>query len=186
MKTKASLIIFAFAASCFSAHAEITAIKSTKKNDLAKLIKAAVFEGDATAPEIVPIQGDPDGGDGVSDGCVKVNSTSTGGLNGATAALGTVDAADQLISLSTHVFNKNSSYVKYSVQFYNTTDKRVLASSPQASLNPKDNSTEKTVTLEYRTTAEDQGDTIEIRWIQHSTDSTARDLYIDNFQVKTS
>ena len=81
-------------------------------------------------------------------------------------------------------FNKNKSYVKYSVQIYNATDKRVLASSLEATLNPKDETTEKTVKLEYKTTAEDKGDTLELRWLQLSTDSTARDLYVDNVKVE--
>jgi len=166
MKTKTNIITIALAASCLTVSAQVTAIDTTKKNDLAALIKAAVFEGEAPAPEVVPIQGDPDGGDGVADGCVKIDSKGKGGIFGAKAALGTVDSADKTISVSTHVFNKNKSFVKYAVQMYNVTDKRVLVSSPEDIFNPKKDSTEKTVKLEYKTTAEDKGDTIELRWVQ--------------------
>ena len=94
-----------------------------------------------------------------------------------------MNAAEKTISISTHLFNKNKSFVKYSVQIYNSTDKRVVASSPEDMFNPKKETTEKTVKLEYKTTAEDKGDTFELRWVQHCTDSTGRDLYIDNFKV---
>ena len=181
---KTTITITTLALSSFIAQAEIQALHLSKKNDLAAALKAVVFEGENTLPAIVPIQGDPDGGDGASDGCVKINSTATGGVIGAKIVLGTVDAADKTIHINTHLFNKNKSYVKYSVQIYNATDKRVLASSPEATLNPKDETTEKTVKLEYKTTAEDKGDTLELRWLQLSTDSTARDLYVDNVKVE--
>ncbi len=182
MKFQTTILTIVLSLSAFTANAEIKTIDLTKKNPLAAAMKPAVFEGEASAPDLASFQGDPDGGDGVADGCVKINSTGTGGVIGATLALGTADAADKIIDISTHVFNKNSSYVKYSVQIYNVSDKRVLASSPMEVLDKK-KGTEKTVKLQYKTTAEDKGDALELRWVQHSTDSTARDLFVDNVKV---
>ncbi|MEJ6571016.1 MAG: hypothetical protein QNL01_13605 [Akkermansiaceae bacterium] len=182
MKANATILSTALLLSSVVAHAEINTVNLTKKNPLSAAMKPAAFEGEASAPDLAPIQGDPDGGDGAADGCVKINSTGKGGFFGATLTLGTADSADKTIEISTHVFNVNTSYVKYSVQVYNVTDKRVLASSPMEVLDKK-KVTEKTVKLQYKTTAEDKGDTLELRWVQHSTDSTARDLYVDNVKV---
>ena len=184
MKIDSTITAMLLLASSLTSIAKIPAVHLTKKNDLAKFLVGAVFEGESTAPEVVPIQGDPDGGDGAADGCVKINSLATGGVFGATAKLGTVDAVDKTISITTHLFNKNNSFIKYSVQIYNATDKRVVASFPMDMFNPKKETTEKTVKLEYKTTAEDKGDAIELRWVQHSTDSTSRDLYVDNVKVE--
>jgi len=184
MKTKTNIIVLALAASCLSAQAQLTAINLTKKNDLAASIKGAVYEGEASVPLVVPFQGDPDGGDGAADGCVKINSVTKGGKFGATVALGTVDKVDQTISVSTHLFNRNTSYVKYTLQVYNVTDKKVVASTPEEVFNPKKETTEKTVKLDYKTTAEDKGDVLELRFVQLSTDSTARDLFVDNLKVE--
>jgi hypothetical protein len=182
MKAQTAILTAALLLSSVVVHAKIKAVDLTKKNPLAAAMKPTVFEGEVSAPDLASFQGDPDGGDGVADGCVKINSTGTGGVIGATLALGTVDAADETIDISTHVFNRNSSYVKYSVEIYNVTDKRVLATSPTETLDKKKD-TEKTVKLQYKTTAEDKGDTLELRWVQHSTDSTARDLFVDNVKV---
>ena len=182
MKKQTAILSAALLLSSVVAHAEINAVNLTKKNPLAAAMKPAVFEGEVSAPDLASFQGDPDGGDGVADGCVKINSTGTGGVIGATLALGISDTEGKTIDISTHVFNRNSSYVKYSVQVYNVTDKRVLASSPMEVLDKK-KGTEKTVKLQYKTTAEDAGDTLELRWVQHSTDSTARDLFVDNVKV---
>lgn len=182
MKTHTTILTAALLLSSAIAHAEINAINLTKKNPLAAAMKPVVFEGDVSAPDLASFQGDPDGGDGVADGCVKINSTGTGGVIGATLVLGTADSEGKTIDVITHLFNRNSSYVKYSVEIYNVTDKRVLVGSPTETLDKK-KGTEKTVKLQYKTTAEDKGDTLELRWIQHSTDSTARDLFVDNVKV---
>ncbi len=179
-----------------SALAEIKTLKVDKKNDLKEVMTgySIVGEGESEkvetegseVPQIKTVQNDPEGGDGKSDGGVKINSMTTGGQFGAQMLLGKAGEKNGKLSLSTHVFNVNSSYVKYEVQFYNKTDKKVLATSGVKMLEPKKKVLDETIKLDYKLTKDDLGDEIFVRWVQLSTDSTARDIYVDNVSVVAS
>ena len=77
----------------------------------------------------------------------------------------------------------NASYVSYEVQLFNKTDKKVLATSGMKRLQKKQDSIEETVKFSYKLTKDDLGDEIYVRWVQISTDSISRDLYVDNVSV---
>ncbi|MFD2160658.1 hypothetical protein ACFSW8_17270 [Rubritalea tangerina] len=166
-----------------AAEAKIKYYNLKKRKDLEEKIQAKVFSGSAEKPVIVGVSADPDGGDGERDGSVKVDSKDINGSFGAYLDLGEVGTPGKKISVSTHVYNKNSSYVKYTLVLYNVTDDRVLAQSPAKALDVKKHPEEK-MTLDYVTTENDKGDKVELRWVQVSNDSTARDIFIDNVKVE--
>ncbi len=171
-----------------SAMAGIETVNFQSKEDLLRVLKGVIVEApdgeiEAKVPVVRVVQNDLDGGDGKSDGGVQINSLSLGGKYGAQMFLGKAAAADSKLTVSTNVFNVNASYVSYEVQLFNKTDKKVLATSGMKRLQKKQDSIEETVKFSYKLTKDDLGDEIYVRWVQISTDSISRDLYVDNVSV---
>lgn len=177
-----SVVMGASVLAMSAAEAKIKYYNLKKSKDLEKKLQTKVFSGKSHKPVIVGISADPDGGDGKRDGSVKVDSQSIGGSFGAFLDLGSVSKPGKRISVTTNIYNINSSYVRCAIVLYNVTDDRVLVQSPVKALDVKLHPEEE-VTLSYVTKEEDMDDNIELRWVQVSNDNTSRDVYIDNVKV---
>jgi hypothetical protein len=98
---------------------------------------------------------------------------------------GTMDEGEQIV-FSGSVYNDNSSYSKFNAQLWNLAENRLLAQSGStivlgsaaADYVPVDFS------VSYVAAAADAGDTLQIRFVEDN-NSTARDIYVDNFSLAT-
>lgn len=126
---------------------------------------------------------DADNGDGVADGAIIVDGqTAVSGL-GAAFTFGGAMILGEEINISTHTYNRNSSFVSFTVQLFNLTNSRVLVTSPTITIDGNDKTPVNTI-LSYTAVSADVGDVLQARYIRTGTtssaNSTARDFAIDN------
>lgn len=132
-------------------------------------------------------------GDGISDlngsdGGLRLNTVDATQGNEAMALTiaGTMEQGNVIIFTGS-IYNDNGSYSKHIAQLWNLTDDTLLAQSSTYTVDglsgvayvPLD------FGVSYAVTADDEGDTLQIRFVEDN-DSTARDIYVDNFTVTST
>lgn len=123
-------------------------------------------------------------GDALEDGAVRLNSFDANPSGGLLQLDGTMEEG-VTYELSTWVFNRNSSYVNFTVSLHNLTDDVELANTGNIVLNNdfQDTGDGLEQTLSYTALASDVGDTLQVRYERASDFNTARDIYIDSVAV---
>ncbi|MFD2160644.1 PEP-CTERM sorting domain-containing protein [Rubritalea tangerina] len=91
---------------------------------------------------------------------------------------GTMEAGEEY-TLTTRVFNPNSSFINVNVELFNLSDNSSLILSSSETLNAG-NGNYRTFTLNYTAQATDAGDTLQVVYRGLNVNSTARDFSIDN------
>ncbi|MDF7823694.1 hypothetical protein P4B35_06680 [Pontiellaceae bacterium B12227] len=132
-------------------------------------------------------------GDGISDldgsdGGLRLNTLDAVQGNeaiGLTLA-GTLSESNT-ISFTGSVYNDNSSFCPFNAQLWNLTDNSLLAESGNITVDAIGHVayTPKSFDVSYVVTAADEGDTLQIRFLENA-NSTARDIYVDNFSVTST
>lgn len=123
-------------------------------------------------------------GDALEDGAVRMNSFDANPSGGLLQLDGTMEDG-VTYELSTWVFNRNNSFVNFTVSLYNLSDGMELANTGNIVLNNALQDTGDGIeqTLSYTALASDVGDTLQVRFERASDFNTARDIYIDSVSV---
>lgn len=100
--------------------------------------------------------------------------------------LGGVMKADEIVTFSGNLYNDNTSYTKVYAQLWNETDNVLLAQTASSitipDIDPVEGVDPQDFSVAYTATADDDGDTLQIRLLEDA-NSTARDIFLDNFEV---
>ncbi len=97
---------------------------------------------------------------------------------------------NEALTLVVDLYNDNASFFGVFIQFYNVTDDVVLASIDSGARGNLQNENEirsyrpVSATLEYIATADDAGDTLQIRLVEEN-NNVVRDLYIDSYTLSS-
>lgn len=121
---------------------------------------------------------DADNGDGMGDGAVYVAGQSVVVGQGAAYTFAGTMQTGQALSISTYTYNRNFSYVYFTVDLYNKTDNKVLKTSSQINILGSDKTPVNTI-LAYTAVASDNGDELQVRYIRKDDGSTSRRFAID-------
>lgn len=126
-------------------------------------------------------------GDGVyNDGGLKLDTVNT---NISDEAIGLTIGGTMLkgeqITFSGSFYNNNTSFTDGNAQLWNLTENRLLAETgnirildiTKAAYTPRDFS------VSYTAQASDEGDVLQIRFIDSGSTATARDIFVDNFNL---
>ena len=128
---------------------------------------------------------DADNGDGIGDGAVYVAGQSAVVGQGAAYTFAGTMQTGQAISVSTYTYNRNNSFVKFTVDLYNKTENKVLQTSPTITLLANDITPKNTI-LTYTAVASDNGDELQVRYIRVDDGATARRFAIDVITLNNS
>ncbi len=128
-------------------------------------------------------------GDGVKDdGGLRLNSQNTipGDEAIGLAIDGTMDEGE-VITFTGSVYNDNTSFAPYKAQLWNLTDGTLLADSGSISVSASNDVAyvPKGFSVSYTVQANDVGDVLQVRFRENG-NATARDVYVDNFEVSSS
>ncbi len=134
--------------------------------------------GNTTLTEVFS---DANNTDGAMDGAIYVDGKSAATGQGATFTFNGQMTASENFSLSTYVYNVNSSYVKFRTELYNATNNSVL--DWEENLIGGGNTTPLLINLSYTTGTTDVGDVLQLRYIRTDDGNTARNLAIDNAKL---
>ena len=134
---------------------------------------------------LTTVYDDADNGDGVGDGAIFVNGLTAVVGQGASYTFGGTMQSGQSVSISTYTYNRNSSYVNFTVDLYNKTDNKVLKTSATISHLGSVTTPVNTI-LNYTTVASDAGDELQVRYIRNDDGATSRDFAIDNVIFNTN
>lgn len=133
-------------------------------------------------------------GDGISelagdtDGGLRLNTQdAVQGSEAMALTIGGTMTESNTISFTGSVYNDNTSYCPFNAQLWNTNDNTLLAESGNISVDGIGHVAyaPKSFDLSYVVTAADEGDTLQIRFLENA-NSTARDIFVDNFSVTST
>jgi chondroitin-sulfate-ABC endolyase/exolyase len=126
---------------------------------------------------------DADNGDGLNDGAMQIKGTATTpALQGIRYLLGGTPVNGQQITLESKYYQNASSYVKFRMQVYNSTDNLVLA---QTAIITTTTGVVGTATLNYTFTNASVGDQIYVRFVRADDLNIVRILAIDYLKMGT-
>ena len=132
-------------------------------------------------------------GDGISDlngsdGGLRLNTLDAIQGNEAMGFVvaGTMTESNTL-SFTGSVYNDNGSFSPFNAQLWNLTDGVLLTESGNTSVDGINHVAyvPKNFDLSYLVTATDEGDTLQLRFLENA-NSTARDIYVDNFSLTST
>ncbi|WP_264564010.1 polysaccharide lyase family 8 super-sandwich domain-containing protein [Flavobacterium sp. N3904] len=136
-----------------------------------------------TTPVYSLATNDADNGDGLNDGAMQIKGTATTpALQGIKYLLGGAPTNAQQISLEAKYYQNASSYVKFKMQIYNSTDNLVLK---ETAVITTATGIVGTATLNYTFTTASVGDQIYIRFVRADDLNIVRVLAIDYLKIGT-
>lgn len=124
---------------------------------------------------LVNVTNDGDNGDGLNDGALFVDGQSVENGQGASFAFTEKMIAGVAYGINTTVYNPGSSYCKGNIMLYNVTDNATLATTAFGVAG----AAVQTITLNYTTSATDENDVLELRYVKDFDGNTSRDFAID-------
>jgi len=127
---------------------------------------------------------DANNGDGVGDGAIYVDGQDTSATQGIAHAFNGTMTLGETITINTYTYNRNASYVKFTVGLYNVQSGTALVVSPEVTINGTgSNPSPELTTLNYTAVASDVGDQLELRYYRTSALDTYRNFAIDNVRL---
>ncbi len=128
---------------------------------------------------------DADNTDSVGDGAIFVDGQDTATTQGISHTFDGTMTLGESFTINTYTYNRNVSFVKFTVGLYNVTSGAQLAISSEVSIS-NESSTPVLTTLNYAAIASDVGDILEVRYYRTSDFNTARNFAIDNLKLNGS
>ncbi len=126
--------------------------------------------------------------DGSGDGGLRLNTQDDvqGSEAIALTIVGTMSESNT-ISFTGSVYNDNGSFCPFNAQLWNETDNTLLAESGNITVEGLNHIAyvPKSFDVSYLVTAADEGDTLQIRFLENA-NSTSRDIFVDNFSVTST
>lgn len=129
---------------------------------------------------------DLDFGDGVSDGALRVLSSSAGVGKGATYTFGGTMVDGITYTIDTNVGNFSINFVKFKVSLYDVTAAAELVTTAEFNLNNTANLSGAGINLAYTATAGTSGHVLQLKYIRTDTGETSRSFYIDNAKLNST
>lgn len=128
------------------------------------------------------VKDDANNGDGANDGAIYVDGKDTATPQGVSFTFDGTMTFGETINIETVTYNRNASYVRFTVGLYNVTSNVQLALSSEVDIANASSSAVSTI-LNYTAKASDVGDKLEVRYYRTSKFDGYRNFVIDNLKL---